>query len=339
MARSSGAIKQIDLRTDLNLKKSFSLNTALDKKETEISAEEAKISASSLMQTPTQEQSPVDTSEVYKQGYAQALTSLTPELKSARERENAAGGLPGAAAAGVGAVAAGGVLGAGGFAALSGTTGASQGEKPTSVPYSPFKGSTGRPVITSGYGRRNGRMHKGYDVEADPGTPVYAYFPGVVVENNYDPNGWGNYVKWKDNVYGQTHLYGHLQSRSPIPVGQKFDQGALLGRVGSTGRSTGPHLHWEIGNGNTNPAEWVRTNPMKTKESEVAKIKPASTSKTQTAAALKPSTTSSTSTQTLIQPIITQTPAKVASQPGSYINGGSNTSSNTSKAVSLASYS
>ena len=284
--KTIGFVRRSDLKTDDNIKKASLLNASLDSKEDEILAEESKISSVSLMgEEEVAAQPPEEDRVSYLQGFSDAITSLTNQLERSKgqQQESSKGPAPGAPSSGGGMPSAatiaggalvGGALAAGGFAAVSGTTGASQGSKPTSVPYSPFKGSTGRPVITSGYGWRYGRMHKGYDIEADPGTPVYAYFPGVVIVNDYDSGGWGYYVKWKDSVYGQTHLYGHLQSKSPIPVGQKFDQGALLGRVGSTGRSTGPHLHWEIGNGNINPAEWVRTHPMKTKETEAAKVKP-----------------------------------------------------------------
>lgn len=332
--KTLGFIRQSDLRTDNNVKKASLMNVSLDSTENDVLAEESKISSVSLMgegEVAAGPQENVRTS--YLQGFSDAMTSLTKQLKKGQEGEQPSqpqqppGGGPGDLAT---TTLAGGALAAGGFAALSGTTGASQGSKPTSVPYSPFKGSTGRPVITSGYGTRNGRMHKGYDIEADPGTPVYAYFPGVVIENNYDPGGWGNYVKWKDNVYGQTHLYGHLQSRSPIPVGQKFDQGALLGRVGSTGRSTGPHLHWEIGNGNTNPAEWVRTHPMKTKETEAAKVKPEAAKPaaavTQTQLQPPPKQQAAVPVQTIPSPTTSQNVGRISSGTSPTYNIASNNS-------------
>jgi len=312
LARSSGAIKQIDLRTDLNLKKSFSLNTALDKKETEISAEEAKISASSLMQTPTQEQSPVDTSEVYKQGYAQALTSLTPELKSAREGENAAGGLGGLPGAAVVAAA-----GAGAAGVLASAAGALQGMSSAAGPDGGNKAcvwAVNQVFAKAGLKPPWGNSNSVPDAEAAMIRSGYASIP-IGQQRSGDL-----YI-----CHGQQHIGivlpdGNIISNSSS--GAKFSWVASLSSYQQEYR--GPGKFYRIPE--------VSADKTKTKE-----IKPAS--KTQTAAALKPSTTSSTSTQTLIQPIITQTPAKVASQPGSYINGGSNTSSNTSKAVSLASYS
>ena len=324
-----------DLKTDTNIKKSSFLNAELDGREEDLLQEEAKISSVSLIGSEEGGQQQIDPATFYTQGFADALTSFTKEMKSSKEDEETSPGGPGAGvAAAAGGVLAGGALGAGGFAALSGTTGASQGSRPTSVPYSPFKGTTGRPVISSGYGTRGGRMHRGYDVEADPGTPVYAYFPGIIIEKDYDANGWGHYIKWKDNVYGQTHLYGHLQTASPLAKNQKFDQGTVLGYVGSTGRSTGPHLHWEIGNGNANPAEWVRAHPMKTKDSEAAKIKPEAKPKS---GDLKPSVASSTTTRTLIQPVIAQTPSMSSPQSGQLNRqGGSNTSNFTTMASNLS---
>ena len=311
MARSSGAIKQIDLRTDLNLKKSFSLNTALDKKETEISAEEAKISASSLMQTPTQEQSPVDTSEVYKKGFAQALTSLTPELKSARERENAAGGLgglPGAAVVAAGAGAAGVLASAAeALKGMSSAAGPGGGDKACVW-------AVNQVFAKAGLKPPWGNSNYVPDAEAAMIRSGYASIP-IGQQRSGDL-----YI-----CHGQKHIGivladGNIISNSSS--GAKFSWVASLSSYQQYYR--GPGKFYRIPE--------VSADKTKTKE-----IKPAS--KTQTAAALKPSTTSTSSTQTFIQPIITQTPAKVASQPGSYINGGSNTSSNTSKAVSLASYS
>ena len=313
MARSSGAIKQIDLRTDLNLKKSFSLNTALDKKETEISAEEAKISASSLMQTPTQEQSPVDTSEVYKQGFAQALTSLTPELKSARERKNAAGGapggLPGAAVVAAAGAGAAGVLASAAEALQGMSSAAGPGGGNIACVW-----AVNQVFAKAGLKPPWGNSNKVPDAEAAMIRSGYASIP-IGQQRAGDL-----YI-----CHGQEHIGivladGNIISNSSS--GAKFSWVASLSSYQQAYH--GPGKFYRIPE--------VSADKTKTKE-----IKPAS--KTQTAAALKPSTTSTSSTQTLIQPIITQTPAKVASQPGSYINGGSNTSSNTSKAASLASYS
>jgi murein DD-endopeptidase MepM/ murein hydrolase activator NlpD len=162
------------------------------------------------------------------------------------------------------------------FAAVTGTSGASQGDKPLSVPYSPFKPGSGA-TITSGKGMRWGKPHTGYDLAASPGTPLYAYFPGKVTHIGLDGTpssaGYGNWVVWKDDMYGAYHFFGHMKDRPPVSVGQTVNQGTLMGTVGSTGQSTGPHLHWEISNNPPksngqftsyeDPGSWLKNHPLK----------------------------------------------------------------------------
>ena len=162
------------------------------------------------------------------------------------------------------------------FAPVTGTTGASMGNKPLSVPYSPFKPGSGA-QLTSGKGLRWGRMHKGYDIAAKTGTPLYAYFPGKVTHIGLDGTassaGYGNWVVWKDDIYGAYHFFGHMRDRPAVRVGQVISQGTLMGYVGSTGNSTGPHLHWEISNNPPasngqftsyeDPGSWLRKHPLK----------------------------------------------------------------------------
>jgi murein DD-endopeptidase MepM/ murein hydrolase activator NlpD len=162
------------------------------------------------------------------------------------------------------------------FAPVTGTTGASMGNKPLSVPYSPFKPGSGA-QLTSGKGLRWGRMHKGYDIAAKTGTPLYAYFPGKVTHMGLDGTassaGYGNWVVWKDDIYGAYHFFGHMRDRPAVRVGQVISQGTLMGYVGSTGNSTGPHLHWEISNNPPqsngqftsyeDPGSWLRKHPLK----------------------------------------------------------------------------
>jgi murein DD-endopeptidase MepM/ murein hydrolase activator NlpD len=93
-----------------------------------------------------------------------------------------------------------------------------------------------------------GRGHAGLDIAAPMGTPMYFYTHGTVLShhiNNPNPTGYGNYVDIQ-TASGQIHRFAHLQSPTPLKPGQKVTPGMLLGNVGSTGRSTGPHLHWEI---------------------------------------------------------------------------------------------
>jgi len=110
-----------------------------------------------------------------------------------------------------------------------------------------------RPVasaeITSGFGPRNdpflGRpaMHTGVDFRAQRGAPARAVAAGTVVAAGWD-GGYGNMVD-VDLGNGIVTRYGHL-SAIDVVVGDHVEPGAKVGRIGSTGRSTGPHLHYEI---------------------------------------------------------------------------------------------
>jgi murein DD-endopeptidase MepM/ murein hydrolase activator NlpD len=162
------------------------------------------------------------------------------------------------------------------FTPVTGTSGASMGNKPLSVPYSPFKPGSGA-TITSGKGMRWGKQHKGYDIAAASGTPLYAYFPGKVTHIGIDGTassaGYGNWVVWQDDMYGAYHFFGHMRNRPSVSVGQVINQGTLMGYVGSTGESTGPHLHWEISNNPPqsngqftsfeDPGSWLKRHPLK----------------------------------------------------------------------------
>ena len=90
-----------------------------------------------------------------------------------------------------------------------------------------------------------GRNHGGTDLAVDNGTPLRAVSDGVIVDSDYE-KGWGNFLVMKDNL-GIYHLYGHMQSgyKRSGPV----KRGEVIGKVGTTGRTTGPHLHWEAGTG------------------------------------------------------------------------------------------
>ncbi|MEA5534199.1 peptidoglycan DD-metalloendopeptidase family protein [Crocosphaera sp. XPORK-15E] len=99
-------------------------------------------------------------------------------------------------------------------------------------------------VITSGFGRRWGRMHKGLDIAAPVGTPIMAAAPGEVVYAGWNSGGYGNLVKVR-HPDGSITLYAH-NSRILVRRGQQVDQGQQISEMGSTGYSTGPHLHFEI---------------------------------------------------------------------------------------------
>ncbi len=103
--------------------------------------------------------------------------------------------------------------------------------------------------VTSRFGRRidpflgTWAVHTGVDLAAVSGTPVHATGPGVVITAAYN-GGYGNEVEI-DHGNGITTIYGHMSSIR-VHVGDTVDTGTIVGRVGSTGRSTGPHLHYEI---------------------------------------------------------------------------------------------
>jgi len=103
--------------------------------------------------------------------------------------------------------------------------------------------------LSSGFGLRNDpftgtlAMHEGIDFAAEVGTPVLAAGPGEVVRSEWDA-GYGNVIEIRHAENFLTR-YAHLRKRSAT-VNTPVDSGAVIGTVGSTGRSTGPHLHYEI---------------------------------------------------------------------------------------------
>ncbi len=101
-----------------------------------------------------------------------------------------------------------------------------------------------RGVLTSGYGRRWGRMHKGIDIASSVGTPVVAAAPGEVITAGWNSGGYGNVIVLR-HADGSETLYGH-NSRILVRTGQIVQQGEQISAMGSTGHSTGPHLHFEV---------------------------------------------------------------------------------------------
>ncbi len=99
-------------------------------------------------------------------------------------------------------------------------------------------------TLTSGYGWRWGRMHKGIDVAGPIGTPIVAAATGEVIFAGWNSGGYGNLVKLK-HTDGSVTLYAH-NNKILVRRGQKVRQGQLIAEMGSTGYSTGPHLHFEI---------------------------------------------------------------------------------------------
>ena len=101
-------------------------------------------------------------------------------------------------------------------------------------------------------------FHGGMDFTAETGTEVYATGDGRVAKSVGDGWGYGNHII-VNHGYGYTTLYGHL-SRFAVKPGTAVKRGQLIGYVGSTGRSTGPHLHYEVRKNNNplNPAFFYR---------------------------------------------------------------------------------
>ena len=104
--------------------------------------------------------------------------------------------------------------------------------------------------FTSGYGVRSdpfrGRaaMHAGIDLAGPIGTPIYATADALVGRSEYNNGGYGNLVEL-EHGHGIQTRYGHL-SKSLVTAGQRVKRGDVIGLMGSTGRSTGSHLHYEV---------------------------------------------------------------------------------------------
>ena len=96
---------------------------------------------------------------------------------------------------------------------------------------------------TSGFGVRWGRMHEGVDLAGAYGSPIYATADGVVTHAGW-MNGYGNLVEIQ-HAFGFSTRYGHM-SKITVTVGQKVSRGDRVGDMGSTGHSTGTHLHYEV---------------------------------------------------------------------------------------------
>jgi murein DD-endopeptidase MepM/ murein hydrolase activator NlpD len=104
--------------------------------------------------------------------------------------------------------------------------------------------------IASGFGTRIDpvykvtKFHAGLDFTAPQGTPIYATADGRIKEANYNETGYGNHVVI-NHGYGYETLYGHMV-RIKTRGGQSVKRGEIIGWVGSTGKSTGPHCHYEV---------------------------------------------------------------------------------------------
>ncbi len=111
--------------------------------------------------------------------------------------------------------------------------------------------------FTSGFGQRWGRLHAGADFAGPIGTPIYATADGVVTHAGWS-SGYGRLVKIQ-HEFGIETRYAH-QSRLDVKVGQRVSRGQQIGAIGNSGRSTGPHLHYEVrvGGAPVNPMIYIR---------------------------------------------------------------------------------
>lgn len=124
-------------------------------------------------------------------------------------------------------------------------------------------------VVTSQFGMRKSPFtgkasyHAGIDLAAPAGSPVYACTAGTVIETAYS-NIYGNYIRIRHED-GRESLYGHL-SKIKARLYEKVKSGTIIGNVGSTGLSTGPHLHFEVREQGTakDPALFIDTKKAKT---------------------------------------------------------------------------
>ncbi len=105
-------------------------------------------------------------------------------------------------------------------------------------------------AINSAYGLRRlasearARQHKGVDIAAPTGTAVFVACEGEVLRTGYDAEGYGRFIEVR-HPNGMSTLYAHL-SRIDVARGDTVSAEERIGLVGSTGRSTGPHLHFEV---------------------------------------------------------------------------------------------
>ncbi|MFM9826471.1 M23 family metallopeptidase [Flavobacterium sp.] len=104
--------------------------------------------------------------------------------------------------------------------------------------------------VASGFGYRTDpftkvrKMHEGMDFTAKVGTPIFATGDGVIAKADNTVSGYGNHIVIRHG-FGYETLYGHL-SKYKCRSGQRVKRGDIIGYVGSTGRSEGPHLHYEV---------------------------------------------------------------------------------------------
>lgn len=100
--------------------------------------------------------------------------------------------------------------------------------------------------ISSRFGLRGSRHHNGVDLAAEEGSPIRAAAEGKVVRVGYDDSGFGNYIEI-EHKRGWRTLYAHAK-HTHKRIGDSVKRREVIAQVGSTGRSTGPHVHFEVRN-------------------------------------------------------------------------------------------
>ena len=125
---------------------------------------------------------------------------------------------------------------------------------------------TGNFRVTCEYGRKgnlwSSGYHKGIDIVSD-NRNIYCTCDGTVKTVSFDTSGWGQYIRVQENTTKNIHIFCHLVTGSQnVKVGQKISRNTILGTMGTTGNSTGVHLHFQIEKSNTDrtvldPTEWL----------------------------------------------------------------------------------
>ncbi len=107
-----------------------------------------------------------------------------------------------------------------------------------------YRWPLGAGIVSSEFGRRRRKPHEGIDIAADEGEPVYASAAGQVLYANNRMRGYGNVVILRHDS-SVTTLYAHNESLK-VRLGETVEQGQVIALLGSTGHSTGPHIHFEM---------------------------------------------------------------------------------------------
>ena len=152
---------------------------------------------------------------------------------------------------------------------LMGKGGPNVNQPPAWIPFS--KDSAGKLFYISGFGMRWGKPHTGIDLAGDRGIEIITPFAGKVYDINRGAaegdrrarGGYGNLVGIEHTTPPVKTFYGHLQQVAEhLQVGSSVQAGEVIGTLGNTGFSTGPHLHWEVivGGAKVDPVPWTHEN-------------------------------------------------------------------------------